>query len=332
MTTTGEGTGGRTESRAEGQLPPGTRALARGLLLLDLIGRDREPMSLTELAAAARLDKGTVSRLLTVLVGAGHANRREADGRYLPGRALARLGAAYTARFDLAAAARPHLHELVARTGESAHLAVVDGLDIVYVDHLPPPHALRARAVVGQALPLHVTAMGRAVLAALDAPARARTLDALAARTEHDHLVGDLADLAAAVAASAHRGWATVDRDDDLSRVAAAVLDASGRPMGAVSVSGPRYRMAGDLARCGEQCAAAARAIGLHLGGGGEVRSARGSAAAEAGGSPPPTGPRPPDPGATDRRASDASAGDPRPCAPGAPPPGGAVTAARSGR
>jgi IclR family acetate operon transcriptional repressor len=239
----------------------GVRTLVRGLKLLDLVAQSPAGASVTDLAAAADLDKGTTSRLLSTLRSLGYVRQRHGDRQYLlSGRILA-LALAYQAQLDLREVARPHLVRLRDRTHETVHLAVVEGDDVIYVDQLEPDRSVRIRSSVGRAMPLHRTAMGRAIVAALAPEERRRTLDELSRRPDVDE-----AELREAVATAIRRGWATIDRHDDVTRVGAAVVDAVGQPVGAITVSGPSYRMAERMAEWADECVRTAREIGADLG------------------------------------------------------------------
>ena len=90
----------------------------------------------------------------------------------------------------LARSARPHLAELVALSGETANLAVLEGDDVVYVAQVPSPHTLRMFAEVGRHVPPHSTAVGKVLLAAMPRERALAVLrrTGLAARTAgHDH-------------------------------------------------------------------------------------------------------------------------------------------------
>jgi DNA-binding IclR family transcriptional regulator len=245
-----------------------TRTLQRGLTLLEMIGDARDGATVTELAAGAGLDKGTVSRLLGTLRDAGWANQSPEDRRYrLAGKALA-LSHDYTNRVDLRALAMPLLSQLRDTWNETVHLGVIEGNEVVYVERLEPQVTVRVMSIVGQRMPIANTAMGKAYLAALppeetERKAREQTLVQRTAHTlaDHDALLADLA-------LSARRGYA-VDReenDPEVTCVGSAVTDVTGRPIATISVSGPSYRMKKRVADVGRSCAEAAASISAALG------------------------------------------------------------------
>jgi DNA-binding IclR family transcriptional regulator len=246
---------------------PAARTLARGLQLLEIVARSPLGAAVTDVAAETGLDKGTVSRLLAALRELGYVRQRPADRRYLlAGRVLV-LARAYEQQLNLREVARPYLAALRDATHETVYLAVRESSQIIYVDQVEPDRAVRLATAVGQSLPLHVTAMGRAVLAALPRDEADALAGRLAADPHFAEFVVDLDHVRDQVEHARRTGWATVARDDDVTRVGAAIIDATGEPVGAVSVSAPTYRVQGQIDQLGKACVATARDISTALGG-----------------------------------------------------------------
>ncbi len=245
-----------------------TRTLLRGLTLLESIAEARGGATVTDLAAQAGLDKGTVSRLLGTLRDAGWAYQSPQDRRYrLAGKALA-LSHDYSNRVDLRALAMPLLSRLRDEWNETVHLGVIEGSEVVYVERLEPTAAVRVVSIVGQRMPIASTAMGKAFLAALPREEMERRAgeQELVARSEHS--ITDPATFLADLVRSARRGYA-VDREEngpEITCVGAAVTDVTRRPIATISVSGPTYRMRKQVAEVGRSCAEAAASISAALG------------------------------------------------------------------
>lgn len=228
--------------------PAASRTLLRGLSILEIVAEARDGIGVTEVAARAGLDKGTVSRLLATLRQKDYVQQRSSDRRFELGARCLWLAAGYRSSIqELAAVAAPYLSELRDRTQETVHLATLEDASVVYVAQEQPERSIRAHSAVGTRLPLERTAMGRAVLAALDPEAREariRSLESAAAARGEEF---DAAALRADVDTALERGWAGLDRHDDVTRLAAAVLGADGAPVAALTLSGPSYRMDAEL-------------------------------------------------------------------------------------
>ncbi len=259
-------TGTCMAGRSDQDKSTAVRTLARGLLLLEAVAAAPGGVGVTELAETCGLDKGTTSRLLASLRDMGYLRQRPSDRRYLLTGRVMRLARGFVAQFELRELARPHLVRLRDLTNETVHLGVREGSRLVFLDQLETDHALRLASAIGQNLPLHVTAMGRAILAALPAAERDELLEKLLADDRHAELVVDLKQLRNELRTAEARGWATAERGDDVTRLGSAVLDATGAPVAALSVSGPAHRMAPRLAELGAHCRATAQAISIELG------------------------------------------------------------------
>ncbi len=154
--------------------PDFVEALARGLDVLSCFDERRRRMSLTEIAAATELARPTARRLLLTLEELGYV-RMDGNAFTLTPRVM-RLGMAYVGSLGLWDIARPHLEDLVARTGESSSMAQLDGSDIVYVARVAVPKIIALRVQIGTRFPAMQTSQGKVLLAALTPGALAATL------------------------------------------------------------------------------------------------------------------------------------------------------------
>jgi DNA-binding IclR family transcriptional regulator len=247
-----------------------TRTLRRGLDVLEtLAGADVAGLGPSAIGEAVALDKATVSRLLATLVEAGYVSQEPATRRYrLTGKIL-RLASGASAHMDLRRIAMPHLQALRQKLGETVHLGVLEDLRVVYVDKLESRNSIQLVSRVGQTMPVHSTSLGKAILAALPEPER----EAIMARIEFvartERTIRDVATLRCEIQLTASRGYATDDRENEPSGacVAAAIVGPEGRPLAAVSVSGPYDRVCDHFREYGETVHLTANAIALDMGG-----------------------------------------------------------------
>ncbi len=230
----------------------------RALAILAAFSPDRSSLRVSELARELGLHKSTVSRLLAILQARGLVRR---DGNsFAPGPELARLGALAVSSLPLAQVARRPLGRLAEVTGETVNLAVRRGEEAVNVLQVQTTHFVGMTDWTGRGAPLHATANGKVLLAFGDGPTPAR-LPALTDRT-----IVDRSALEAELAEVRRRGYATASEELEIGLVAVAapVLDSLGACAGAVSVSGPAYRL--DPERTAEACLATAAEISKLLG------------------------------------------------------------------
>ena len=139
-------------------------AVDRALSLLAAFRSGDNTLTLGDLADRSRLYKSTVLRLLASLEHARFIVRRP-DGAYALGPEVARLNNLYTASFSLESQVMPVLHDLVAKTQESAafHIRQGDGRLCLY--RVDSPHLVRDHIRAGDVLPLDRGAGGRVLCA-----------------------------------------------------------------------------------------------------------------------------------------------------------------------
>lgn len=143
--------------------PNGPSAVVRAFQVVAQISRRGRPATLAELVATTALPKSTLHRMLRQLVALGAL---EQEGtRYRIGLSVFEWGSSAECQRELRQVAIPHLTELRNRVGETVHMAVLSGDDIVYVEKLEPARATVLPSYVGGRWPAHCSALGKAMLA-----------------------------------------------------------------------------------------------------------------------------------------------------------------------
>jgi len=218
----------------------GVKSVARVFDLLELIADAGGDVTLSELSTMAELPLPTIHRLLRTLVSLGYA-RQLANRRYALGPRLVRLGEVANRQFGQLA--KPQLKDLVARLGETANLATIDGDQVIYVSQAPSPHAMRMFTEVGRRSGLHNTGVGKAILSQFDDDAVRDIIARTGLPKTTDHSIDSLDALLADLHVSRERGYAIDDNEQEIGvRCYAMVVPGAPVPT-AVSVSGPVARV-----------------------------------------------------------------------------------------
>jgi DNA-binding IclR family transcriptional regulator len=219
-------------------------------LRLLVLFRDRPRVRLSEASEYLGVAHSTAHRLMAMLAFHGFV-RQEPDSRaYVAGPVLTEIGLAAVRELDIRLHARPALEQLAAALGETAHLAVLEGDTVRYLDAVESPRALRVAARTGTTLAANCTASGKALLAELpDAEVTAlfpgqTALTALTGRsiTTRPRLLAELRRVR-------ERGCAVnvEENEDGVASVAVAVHGPRLAPAAALAVSGPVSRMTGEV-------------------------------------------------------------------------------------
>ena len=143
---------------------PGVTVVSRALALLFAFDEHHPRLTLSQAAERAGLPLPTAHPLVGELV-AGGALVRHADGDYVVGRRLWRVGLLAPAETGLREVAAPFLNDLHAATRASLHLAVRDRHEVLYLERLSGRTSVPVVSTVGGRLPMHTTGVGKVLLA-----------------------------------------------------------------------------------------------------------------------------------------------------------------------
>src|SRR3954470_4055718 len=183
----------------------GLQSVLTALDVLECFSSDEE-LGVSEVARRVGVAKSTAHRLLTTLCARGMAEQNPETGRYRLGMRLFALGQLAASRSQMHKLSLPLLADLQQRTGDTIHLAVPDGVDMLYVERLEAYREMRLMSEVPRRIAAHATSSGKAVAAFDDELATARLAAGLPRETRST-LVSP-ADYRAALAETRRRGYA----------------------------------------------------------------------------------------------------------------------------
>lgn len=235
---------------------PGTRALTRGLEVLDALADEdaaRNGLGVVRLAERLDGDKGQISRTLQTLHEHGFVERDPETLSYRLGWRVFSL-AARVGETRLLQKAPPVMRSLVRDLGESVHLSIRQGSMVLTLLDEAPAAALHAPGRVGGLTPIATTSAGLVLVSDLD-------------RDEWEAL--GLASLAPVIDDVAAHGFAIAREEFEPGLVAAAapIVGPSGRIVAALNVSGPAFRFGDRLEEAARQLVVAADSLSEAIGG-----------------------------------------------------------------
>ncbi len=219
-----------------------SQTLHRGLIVIELLGE--RPHRTAEIAEELGVHHSTALRLLHTLRSEGFVHQEE-DGRYRLGSSMFRLAHHALEGIDVRDLARPDMELLSQHCGETVHLGVLEGRQVVYIEKVEAKHPVRMYSRIGAVAPLHCTGLAKAILMRLEPVRRAQLLNdhQFAAHTDATHTSPE--SLLADLRQSTERGYTRDDQEHEpgIHCIAAPVLTADGRPAAAVSISAPTSRI-----------------------------------------------------------------------------------------
>ncbi|MFF5233545.1 IclR family transcriptional regulator [Dactylosporangium sp. NPDC000521] len=244
----------RSQDAADAATPAGSiKSAERVLQILDLVARHSDGIDASGIRTALKLPRSSLHGLLRVLSDHGYLFVDPDSRVYRVGLHAWEVGQAYSHNQNITVLVGPEMRALRDELNETVQLAVLDGLDNVYLAKEESDHPLRLVSGVGLRLPAHTTALGKVLLAGLPAGELRRRLIGVTLQRFTKSTVGDKAELLRRLAAVRTNGFAEDDGEYTVGLycVAVPVRSESGAVVAAVSCSTPSARAgaAGDRAQ-----------------------------------------------------------------------------------
>jgi DNA-binding IclR family transcriptional regulator len=218
--------------------------VAKAIGILDILaGKANVGVSLAELSSLIDMPKSSTHRYLATLQELGLAQRMD-DDRFCLGTKVIELAGSFLVKSDLRNESQTILNELAEKTGETIHLAVPSGLDVVYIAKIESDHALSMSSHIGARLPMYCTSLGKAILAFSPPELLHAVLsEHLVARTAHT--ITSPEALRAELVIVRSQGFAIDNEENEagIFCVGGPIIDYSGNAIAAISISGPCERI-----------------------------------------------------------------------------------------
>lgn len=260
----------RTPQSQDKRARAGVQSLDRAFSILEVVASHPAGISLGQLSSKVALHNSTAHHLARTMVGLGYLRQRADNKRYQIGRKIFALAAGLRNDIDFVEIAEPILADLSAKTGESSHLAIYAGNEVVVVARSAGTGAFQLREAPGGIRPGHATALGKVLLAGVDEETRSTYLDSHGLPSLTDRTIVDRDRLLAEIDEIQRTRIAYDDGEfnAEVRCVAVPVLDFTGRTVAALGLSGPAWRLTLQaLHRITETVQAAATDLSNELGG-----------------------------------------------------------------
>ncbi|MBW6425060.1 helix-turn-helix domain-containing protein [Rhizobium sp. XQZ8] len=223
--------------------PEFVEALARGLSVLEAFDAKDPEMTLAELSRKVGMSIATVRRNVLTLEALGFIRRH--NKHFLLAPRILTLGSAYLNAFNVEEAVTPELHRITSQFGDAANMAVLDGVNVLYIAHLSESRGVRRNATLGVTYPAYATSMGRVLLASLPEDEIARYFETYTPVKLTDYTLTEEAELRDILVETRAKGYSiTVDQlDYGITAIAVPVKDNTGRVVCSINSSGYTPRL-----------------------------------------------------------------------------------------
>jgi IclR family transcriptional regulator, pca regulon regulatory protein len=260
--------------RENGERAAFSQSLERGLAILSAFGRGGSSLGIAQLGRELDLSRSTTHRYVATLAMLGYLEQDAATKKYRLGPRVIDLGLAAINSMEVREVSAPHLQQLSDETGYTVNMAVLDGLDIVYVDRCRNSRAgqreIDLNLHVGSRLPAYCTSMGKVLLAYLPREECDELLQRLELTRRGPNTIVVKADLVAELGRIRQAGMAVNNEElaYGLRSIAAPIFAQDGRPTAALNlaVHSSMVSMEDLLARLSQPLRETAHAISARLG------------------------------------------------------------------
>jgi DNA-binding IclR family transcriptional regulator len=224
------------------------QTIERASSILDILAQSPQGISIRKLSDKIKLPKGTTHRLLSSLSYFGYVRQDPKTRNYLLGLKLVELGQLLLSQLDLRKEAEPFLRDLAERTKETVHLVFLDRDEIVYIDKVETdqnPSGLKMASRVGLRNPAHSSAVGKVLLAHFSEEELKSFIKEKGLLKRTENTIADPTQLREHLKSVRAQGYAIDDEENEkgIRCVAAPIYNEVGKPVAAMSISGPAFRI-----------------------------------------------------------------------------------------
>lgn len=219
-------------------------SVKNALRILRSFSLEEPEKKVTELASSLGLSKSTVSRLLQPLASERFVTKDPTTQKYRLGLTILHLNTIVTSHLEINREAQPILQQLVRDIQETAHIAVLDGMDVVYINRVECQRPVQALSHIGRRNPLHCTSSGKVLLSYQEYAKTESYIEQGLARFT-PNTITDPDAFRNALKTIRQQGYAISIEElrEGVASIAAPIRDYTGKVVYALSVIGPVHRM-----------------------------------------------------------------------------------------
>lgn len=246
------------------------QSIDRILDIIEALAAHPSGISLTELAEISELHPSTTHRLLGSLVSRGYATKNPDTGRYRLTLRIFEVGSRVANSSNLLTVSRPILERLQHATGETVHLVVRDGCDVVYLYKESDGNVdVRMGSTIGNRSPMYCTGVGKAILATLSNEELLNVWKNSVIQQHTQTTIIKLEDMMQECAKIRALGYSAdrAEHENGVCCVASSVQNCFGRTVAAISISLPSFRFTEEREKeLSQLVIAASKEISVQLG------------------------------------------------------------------
>ena len=219
-------------------------SVKNALRILQSFTMDEPEKKISELSAALGLNKSTVSRTMTTLASEGFVFKDPETKKYRLGLSILSLSGIVSSQMDIYRESQPVLNRLVDHIGETAHISVLDHLDVIYLQKVECKHPVRFLTHIGKRNPPYCTSSGKVLLAHSDEEFVTQVIER-GLQKFTNRTITNPQKLRIHLKEVRENGYASSTEEilEGVTSIAAPIFDYRGKVIAALSVVGPNQRI-----------------------------------------------------------------------------------------
>jgi DNA-binding IclR family transcriptional regulator len=228
----------------------GVQSIDRVLDIIEALSTEQGGLGVTELSKRIGLHKSTAHRLLSTLAHRGYVAKR-ADGGYQIGLKLIEAVSCYINSLELQTEARPYVAQIAAELGLTAHLGVLEGDQVVYIERMDVFSGIKLYSQIGLRMHAYCSSLGKCLLSGFGREELKRVLSGCGFNSFTPNTLTSFDALYAELKQTRARGFAMDNLEYSLNNrcVGAPIFDYRGEIIAAISASGPPTVLTEDRIR-----------------------------------------------------------------------------------
>ena len=215
------------------------RVLSRAFDILEALSVENRPMTLSEISNASGLSKSTAHRILSAMLDRSFVAKND-NGEYTIGFKIIEIAGTHINNLELLAEAKPFLSKITRELDLTAHLGILDGQDVVYLEKLDGHPNSQRYTQIGQRSPGFCSSIGKCLMSCMSRDELDYVLYSCAFRKYTPNTITDRREFILHLRQVRLRGWAMDDEEYEYGHrcIGAPVYDYRGLPVAAISASG----------------------------------------------------------------------------------------------
>ena len=215
------------------------RVLGRAFDILEVLSESNSPMTLSELSEAVGLSKSTAHRILGTMLDRSYVTRNS-SGSYTLGFKIIELAGTNINNLELLTEAKPFLSKIMRELDLTAHLGILDGAEVVYLEKLDGHPNSQQYTQIGHKSPGFCSSIGKCLMAGMSSEELGDVLDMCDFKRYTPNTITDRREFIRHLRQVRLQGWAMDDEEYEIGHrcIGATVYDFRGLPVAAISASG----------------------------------------------------------------------------------------------